>query len=111
LTQRDHGSNKRVLIDTVQWLGRIRYTQFELEHVLNAAGKLRKAAFPGQFIVVMDEVALPSELAKDATKRLYENYLKGKETLKQLSDEVVSRVSDSEELVSRIETDLRELRV
>lgn len=106
---KNHGSNERVLIDTVQWLGRIRYTQFELEHVLNAASKIRNASFPAQFIVVMDEVAPPSELAKDATKRLYENYLKGKETLKQLSDEVVSSVSDSEQLVSRIETDLEQL--
>lgn len=106
---KNHGSNKRILIDTVQWLGRIRYTQFELEHVLNAAAKVRNAGFPAEFIVVMDEVAPPSELAKDATKRLYENYLKGQETLRELTDVVVSSVSESELLVSRIETDLREL--
>ena len=106
---KNHGSNTTILIDTVQWLGRIRYTQFELEHVLNAANRLRSARFPAEFIVVMDEVAPPSDLAKDATKRLYENYLKGKETLRGLSDEVVSSVSESEVLAARIETDLREL--
>jgi hypothetical protein len=107
--EKNHRSNERVLIEPVQWLGRIRYTQLELAHVLSAAKKLHEAKFPAEFIVVMDEVAHPTKLAKDATKRLYENYLEGKKTLELLSDEVISKVSDSEKLVRRIENDIRGL--
>jgi len=57
----------------------------------------------------MDDVSPPSKFAKDSTKRLYENYLEGKRKLKQLSDEVVTDASESEELVVRIEEDLQEL--
>jgi hypothetical protein len=106
--ERNHGSNVRVLIEPVQWLDKIRITQLELEHVLSAAKKLRDEKFPAHLIVVMDEVAHPSKLAKDSTVRLYENYLEGKETLRQLSDEVISRASESEELVARIEKELME---
>jgi hypothetical protein len=106
--EKNHGSNMKVLIEPVQWLDKIRITQLELEHVLSAAKKVRDANLHAELIVVMDEVATPSKLAKDATKRLYENYLKGKEDLAQLSDKVISEVSQSEELVSRIESDLRE---
>jgi hypothetical protein len=105
---KNHGSNERVLIEPVQWLDRIRYTQLELEHVLRAARKLREYQFPAHLIVVMDEVAHPSKLARDATIQLYDNYVKGKKALKELSDEVISNTSQSEELVSRIEKDLRE---
>ncbi len=56
----------------------------------------------------MDEVAPPSKLAKDSTKRLYDNYLEGKETLQQLTDEVVVNAAESEELVFRIEQDLKD---
>lgn len=103
---RNHGSNERVLIDKVQWLGQIRLTQLELEHVLIAARRVRDAKLRAKCIVVMDEVDPPTEYAKDATKYLYENYLTGKETLREVSDEVISRVTDSENLVQRIERDL-----
>jgi len=105
---KNHGSDVRVLIEPVQWLDRIRYTQLELEHVLRAARKLRENKFPAHLIVLMDEVARPSKLAKPATIQLYENYIKGKKALKGLSDEVISNASQSEELVSRIEKDLNE---
>jgi hypothetical protein len=107
--QRNHGSNTRVLIEPVQWLDKIRLTQLELEHVLSAAHKIRELKFPAHLVVVMDEVAPPSKLAKDSTKRLYENYLEGKETLQLLTDEVVVNALESEELVFRIEQDLRDL--
>ncbi|SRR6266404_220470 len=106
---KNHGSDKQVLIEPVQWLDKIRLTQLELEHVLSAAKKLRDSKLRAQLIVIMDEVAPPSKFAKDATIRLYENYLDGKRTLKQLSDEVVTNASESEELVARIESDLKEL--
>lgn len=107
--EKNHGSNERVLIDKVQWLGRLRLTQLELEHVLRAVQKVHTASFPAYLIVVMDEVERPSPQAKDATKRLYDNYMKGKETLSLESDEVISTVSETENLVGRIESDLREL--
>jgi hypothetical protein len=106
----NHGSNRRVLIDTVQWLGRIRYTQFELEHVLTAAEKLTKSEFPAEFVVVMDQLDQPSSFAKDERRYLYENYVRGKERLQQLPNaKVVSSATESESLVSRIEQDLRQL--
>lgn len=107
--EKNHGSNSRVLIEPVQWLGRIRLTQLELEHVLSAVRKVRETKFKAHLIVVMDEVTPPSERAKDATKLLFENYVKGKETLLQESIEVISRVPESEALVGRIESDLRDL--
>jgi len=107
--KRNHGSDERVLIEPVQWLDKIRLTQLELEHSLSAAQKVRDSKLRARLIVIMDEVAPPSHLAKDATKRLYENYLEGKKSLKKLSDEGVASVSESEELVSRIESDLNEL--
>jgi hypothetical protein len=57
----------------------------------------------------MDEVTPPSQLAKESTKRLYENYLQGKKSLQKLSDEVISRAVESENLVSQIEKDLKDL--
>lgn len=107
--RKNHGSDELILIEPVQWLGKIRYTQLELEHVLSAAKKIREARLRARLIVVMDELVPPSERAKDSTKRLYENYIEGKETLKQESDEVISRVEQTEILVSRIESDLMEL--
>lgn len=107
--QKNHGFDTRVLIEPVQWLDKIRLTQLELEHVLSAAQKVRKAKVGAHLVVVMDEVAPPSKFAKDATKRLYENYVKGKEDLVQLADELISSTAESEELVSRIEDDLKEL--
>ncbi|MDQ1638263.1 MAG: hypothetical protein QOF62_1602 [Pyrinomonadaceae bacterium] len=107
--KKNHGSDERVLIEPVQWLDKIRLTQLELEHSLSAAQKVRDSRLRAHLIVIMDEVAPPSHLAKEATKRLYENYLEGKKHLKQLSDEVVANVPESEELVSRIEDDLNEL--
>lgn len=103
---KNHGSNTRVLIEPIQWLDRIRYTQLELEHVLLAAKKLREQEFPAHLIVVMDEVARPPKSARGATVQLYENYIEGKKALKKLSDEVVSNTSQSVELVGRIERDL-----
>lgn len=107
--RKNHGSDELVLIEPVQWLGKIRYTQLELEHVLTAVKKIREANLHARLIVVMDELVPPSERAKDSTKRLYENYIEGKETLKRESDEVISRVEQTEILVSRIESDLMEL--
>jgi Protein of unknown function (DUF3037) len=106
--RKNHGSDELVLIEPVQWLGKIRYTQLELEHVLSAAKKIREASLRARLIVVIDELVEPSERAKDSTKRLYENYIEGKETLKQESDEVISKVEQTEILVSRIESDLME---
>jgi hypothetical protein len=107
--ERNHGSNTKVLIEPVQWLDRIRFTQLELDHVLSAAKKLRQSKLRAHLVVVMDEVTPPSKLAKDSTKRLYENYLEGKKSLQKLSDEVISRAVESEELVFQIEKDLKEL--
>jgi hypothetical protein len=107
--ERNHGSKDRVLIEPVQWLNKIRITQLELEHVLSAVRKVRAAYLPARLIVVMDEVESPSERAKDATKRLYENYIEGRSKLQQESDEVISTVDESESLVERIESDLEEL--
>lgn len=101
--KRNHGANEQVLIEPVQWLDKIRLTQLELEHSLNAAERVRESKLRAQLIVIMDEVAPPSSAAKDATKQLYENYLKGKDRLKELSDIVVSKANESEELVSRID--------
>lgn len=106
---KNHGSDELVLIEPVQWLGKIRLTQLELEHVLSAVKKIREANFHAHLIVVMDEVVPPSDRAKDSTRRLYENYIEGKETLKKESDEVISRVEQTESLVGRIESDLMEL--
>jgi hypothetical protein len=107
--QKNHGSNQLVLIEPVQWLGKIRLTQLELEHVLSAAKKIAATALHAHLIVIMDEVTPPSERAKDATKRLYENYVDGMRTLKLESDEVISSVEQTENLVSRIESDLMDL--
>lgn len=107
--QKNHGSNERVLIEPVQWLGKIRLTQLELEHVLSAARKVRGSGIRAHLVVVMDEVDPPSELAKDATKRLYENYSQGKKDLLQLTDRVICDVSESENLVDQIDSDLRAL--
>jgi hypothetical protein len=106
---RNHGSNERVLIEPIQWLGRIRFTQLELEHVLSAVQKVRAAHLPAHLVVVMDEVEPPSPGARDATKRLYDNYVDGQKTLRQESDEVIARIDESQNLVERIETDLREM--
>ncbi|HSB08807.1 MAG TPA: DUF3037 domain-containing protein [Blastocatellia bacterium] len=106
---KNHGSDELVLIEPVQWLGKIRLTQLELEHVLSAAKKIRETNFHAHLIVVMDQVVPPSERAKDATKRLYENYVEGMKILKQESDEVISKVEQTEHLVNRIESDLMEL--
>ena len=70
---------------------------------------MRAAKFRAHLIVVMDSVAHPSPQAKDATKRLYANYIKGQETLSLESDEVVSTLSETEDLVGRIESDLKEM--
>lgn len=107
--RKNHGSDELVLIEPVQWLGKIRLTQLELEHVLSAVKKVREASLHARLIVVMDEVVPPSERAKDSTKRLYENYIEGMRTLKQESDEVISRVEQTENLIVRIESDLMEL--
>jgi hypothetical protein len=106
---KNHGSDEQVLIEPVQWLDKIRITQLELDHVLSAAKKVRDSKLRAHIVVVMDEVAAPSRFAKDSTKRLYENYLEGKKRLRKLSDEVVANASESEKLVSRIESDLKEL--
>lgn len=106
---RNHGSNERVLIEPVQWLGRIRITQLELEHVLSAVRKVRDAQLPAHLVVIMDEVEPPSSGARDATKRLYDNYVDGQKTLRQETDEVIARIDESQNLVERIETDLREM--
>ncbi len=106
---RNHGSNERVLIEPIQWLGRIRFTQLELEHVLSAVRKVRAAHLPAHLVVVMDKVEPPSAGARDATKRLYDNYVAGQKTLRQESDEVIARIDESQSLVERIETDLREM--
>lgn len=105
---RNHGSNERVLIDKIQWMGRIRLTQLELEHVLNAVRKVRAAHFPAHLVVVMDEVEPPSPGKRDATKRTYENYVEGQKALRLETDEVIARLDESQNLVARIETDLRE---
>lgn len=107
--ERNHGSNVRVLIEPVQWLGKIRFTQLELEHVLSAVRKVRAAHLAAHLIVVMDEVEPPSEKASDATRRLYDNYMEGQKTLQHETSEVILRVDESEKLVERIESDLREL--
>jgi hypothetical protein len=104
---KNHGSNLRVLIEPVQWLGKIRITQIELEHVLMAVDKIRETRFNAHVIVVMDEVTPPSERAKDSTKLLFENYMKGKEVLLKKSDRVVSTVAESEDLIAEIESDLK----
>jgi hypothetical protein len=109
--QRNHGSDQRILIEPIQWLDRIRLTQIELDHVLRAAEKVRKSGLNAQLIVVMDEVKTPSEDARPSTKHLYDNYVRGKEELKGLSDEVISSAQQSESLVARIEHDLQELYV
>lgn len=106
---KNHGSNERVLIEPIQWLGKIRLTQLELEHVLRAVKKVHAAIFPAHLIVVMDEVDPPLPKATDATKRLYDNYMKGKKTLAKESDEVISTLSETESLVVRIESDLKDL--
>jgi hypothetical protein len=106
---KNHGSNQRILIEPVQWLDKIRLTQLELDHVLAAVTKVREAKYPAHLIVLMDEVEKPRPHAKDSTKLLYDNYLKGKQTLALESDEVVSNASESEALVTRIETDLMDV--
>lgn len=107
--ERNHGSNQRVIIEPVQWQNKIRITQIELEHVLRAAEKVRESHLNAKFIVVMDEVQPPPEHAKSSSSQLYENYIQGKETLKGLTDEVVSSIAESERLANRIEADLKEL--
>jgi hypothetical protein len=71
--------------------------------------KVHTSRLNAQLIVVMDEINAPSEEAQDSTKHLYDNYIRGKEELKSLSDEVISSAQQSEGLVSRIEEDLKEL--
>jgi len=105
---KNHGSNQKILIDKVQWLGRIRLTQLELEHVLIAVKKVRENMSSARLIVIMDPLDPPSRHAKDSTKRLYENYQNGKNVLANDCDEVVSTVVDTEKLVVRIESDLKE---
>jgi hypothetical protein len=107
--QKNHGSNQRILIEPIQWRDHIRLTQIELDHVLRAAEKVHTSRLNAQLIVVMDEINAPSEEAQDSTKHLYDNYIRGKEELKSLSDEVISSAQQSEGLVSRIEEDLKEL--
>lgn len=107
--QRNHGSDQRILIEPIQWLDRIRLTQIELEHVLRAADSVRNSGLNAQLIVVMDEVKAPPDNARPSTKQLYDNYMRGKEELRGLSDEVVSSADESENLVDRIEQDLRQL--
>ena len=107
--EKNHGSNQRIIIEPIQWLNRIRITQIELEHVLRAAEKLRESNLNVKFIVVMDDVQPPPPNAKSSSSQLYENYMQGKDTLKGLTDEIVSSAEESESLASRIEADLREL--
>jgi hypothetical protein len=107
--ERNHGSDQRVIIEPVQWLDRIRYTQMELEHVLSAAKKLREASLNALLVVVMDEVSVPSPNAKPSTEQLYENYIEGKEVLKGLSDEIVTTPEEAEVLATRIQNDLAQL--
>jgi hypothetical protein len=106
---RNHGSNERVLIEPVQWLGRIRATQLELEHALSAVAKVKDAHIPARLIVVMDDPEPPSQYAKDATKRLYENVLRGRDQIRLIADEVVKTASEAESLVSRVQGELSEL--
>jgi hypothetical protein len=77
--------------------------------VLRAAEKVRESHLNAKFIVVMDQVQPPPQNAKSASSQLYENYLRAKETLKSITDEIVSSADKSEELVDRIEADLRQL--
>ena len=107
--QRNHSSDQRILIEPIQWLDRIRLTQIELDHVLRAAARVRKSGLNAQLIVVMDEVKPPLNNARPSTRQLYDNYMRGKEELQQLSDEVVANAQESEFLVDRIEEDLRQL--
>lgn len=107
--QKNHGSDQRILIEPIQWLDRIRLTQIELDHVLRAAEKVRKSGLNAQLIVVMDEVQAPAKSSRPATQQLYENYMRGKEELRGLSNEVVSSAPEAEGLVARVERDLTEL--
>jgi hypothetical protein len=107
--EKNHGTNKRVIIEPVQWLNKIRITQIELEHVLRAAEKVRESHLNATFIVVMDDVEPPPQNARSSSNQLYENYTQGKETLKNLTDEIVSSADQSEDLANRIERDLKEL--
>lgn len=106
--QKNHGSDQRVIIEPIQWMDRVRLTQIELDHVLRAAEKVYNAQFNANMIVVMDEVTVP-ENAKSSTVQLHENYLRGKQALRDMNAEVVSTANESEELATRIEMDLREL--
>ena len=107
--EKNHGTNQRVIIEPIQWLNKIRITQIELEHVLRAAEKVRESHLNAKFIVVMDDVKPPPENAKSSSSQLYENSMQGKETLKHITDEIVSSADESEELVNRIEADLKHL--
>jgi hypothetical protein len=107
--EKNHGTNQRVIIEPVQWLNKIRITQIELEHVLRAAKRVRESHLNAKFIVVMDDVQPPPQNAKSSSSQLYENYMQGKETLKHITDEIVSSADESEELVNRIEADLKQL--
>lgn len=107
LYNRNHGSEEKVLIDGVKWLGRIHDTQIELEHAIVAVRTVREAKLRSVFVViVIDEPPAPSSEARNATKRLYENILKGKEEISRLADEVVNTPAAAEVCVDRIHQEL-----
>jgi len=108
--EKNHGSDQRVIIEPIQWMEKIRLTQIELDHVISAAKKVRRANLNALMVVLMDEVSAPTRNVKASTLQLYENYTHGKQALKDLDAEIISTASESEQLVERIENDLMELR-